>query len=73
MTAYIIYEANRLRPAMARAGEAPGQATTIVLAGRTPVVEHRYLIAAVTDVGEGTTSNEACTRPFPWLASVECA
>jgi hypothetical protein len=72
VTSFVIYEASELDPGMHRGGEAPGHATTITLAGRTPLVEHRYVLAAVTAVGEGPWSNEGCARPYPWPSTVGC-
>lgn len=72
ISSFVIYEASQLAPMLVRAGETPGHSTSVTLAGRTPVVEHRYELAAVTPVGEGPRSNRACTRPFPWLASLVC-
>lgn len=73
LTSYVIYEASQLAGnGFQRAGEAPGSATTILLGGRTPLSEHRYLLAAVSPVGEGPVSAEDCTRPGPWLATLGC-
>lgn len=47
-------------------------ATTYVDGDRTPLTSYRYTVRASSAAGMGPPSNEACTKPFPWIAALGC-
>jgi plastocyanin len=47
-------------------------ATTYVDHDLTPLTSHRYIVRASSAAGMGPPSNEACTKPFPWIAALGC-